>query len=229
MKAPLRNDPPLVLFGLTIVLLVVVSAPATYGVISQFHGSGSWFGVFLSVALLVALEVSAVGCKLSVALVPQWRWWLNSLTVVLLLLTTVANYAVGYDYFITATDPGPTLTAWKAAGYAPLLAWIFAGLVPTLLFVFLTLFTERVKTLQQAQPISDDPVRILAQQQEAFLEALQQKSLPAPPQEALSEALYECDCGALFRTSLEKARHVRNDCPIAKRGRNGQHATEETV
>jgi hypothetical protein len=227
MKAPLRNDPPLVLFGLTVVLLVVVSAPATYSVISQFHGAGNWFGILLSLAFLVSLEVSAVGCKLSVALVPQWRWWLNSLTVLLLLLTTVANYAVGYDYFVTATDPGPTLTAWREAGYTPLLALVFAGLVPTLLFVFLTLFTARVKTLQQAEPAADDPVHVLVQQQEALLEALQQKSLPAP-QEALTEPLYTCDCGAKFSTSLEKARHARH-CSIAKRGRNGQHAAEETV
>jgi hypothetical protein len=149
----LTRDAPLWFFASIAVLFVVVSAPATYVVVSAFHGGDHVFGIILSAAMLIALEAGAVGCKLS-TLVMDGRYWkigLNSLTVLLLFLTTAANYAYGADFFLQNPELSPTLMAWRNSDWASVAIAVYAGIVPLLLFVFLSLTVERWKYLHQQQ------------------------------------------------------------------------------
>src|SRR6266511_5622510 len=105
-----RNDPALIFFAGASGLLLAVSIPATYAVVSPFHSSGDWFGIGLALATLLAFEVGAIGCKLVTLAIPRWGLRMNLLTIALLAITTVANYANGYDLFL-ASSLAPTLAA----------------------------------------------------------------------------------------------------------------------
>jgi hypothetical protein len=107
--------------------------------------------------MLIALEAGAVGCKLSTLVVSgtYWKYGLNSLTILLLLLTTAANYAYGSDYFMQAADLSPTLLAWRESAWASVAIAVYAGIVPLLLFVFLSLTVERWKFLQHTSESPD--------------------------------------------------------------------------
>src|SRR5690242_571539 len=121
-----RNDPALIFFASASGLLLAVSMPATYAVVAPFHSSGDWFGIGLALATLLAFEVGAVGCKLVTLAIPKWSLRMNLLTVLLLAMTTVANYAHGFDLFATASL-SPTLASIRSAGYAPLVASVYSA------------------------------------------------------------------------------------------------------
>jgi hypothetical protein len=222
-QEPLSRDVPLTIFGSIVTLLVVVSAPATYHVIAQFHSAGDWIGTVFAVAMLISLEVGAVGCKFSTALVPQWRHGLNILTIALLILTTIANYAVGHDYIMLASSPGPTLESWRDAGYAPLMALIFAGIVPLLLFVFMSLFVARYKALLQQPTQRDIYTEIREEIQEARREF--RAALPgmttddesAPIVSVRTTTAYECpSCSAPLSQSKYGAARRWGHCEYCR-------------
>ena len=146
-----KRDPALWFFGAVAGAFLIVSVPATYAIVAPFHS-----GWVLTVAMLLALEVGAVGCKLAGLAVPRWSNWLNLLTVIMLLLTTVANYAAGSDALEVAKLP-PTLASWKAAGAGWVFATIYAGLVPLFLYVFLSLVVKRVVQLSSTAPLASAP------------------------------------------------------------------------
>src|SRR6476646_7676507 len=98
-----HNDIALMFFAGASTLLLTVSMPATYAVVAPFHSSGDWLGVGLALATLLAFEVGAVGCKLVTLTIPAWNKRMNALTIVLLVLTTIANYMHGYDLFTLAS------------------------------------------------------------------------------------------------------------------------------
>lgn len=174
-----QRDPALWFFGSTALAFLIVSVPATYAIVAPFHS-----GWLLTVAMLLALEVGAVGCKLAGLAVPSWSKGLNGLTILLLLLTTIANYAAGSDALATAKLP-PTLAEWKAEGWGWAFATIYAGIVPLFLFVFLSLAVKRVTQLR----INPGAPLTLAEQRDQLVietitllreQSLQARALPLP-------------------------------------------------
>lgn len=139
-------------FGVAAVLTLCVSLPATYAVLAPFHNDGSPLGQLLAIFAVVVFEVGAVGAKLITLAIPEWARRLNVLTLVLLLLTTAANYAHGADLLATA-PLASSLAQVRQAGYGPLAAVGAAALFPTLLYVWLSAFVARCKvrasTMQQ--------------------------------------------------------------------------------
>ena len=174
-----KRDPALWFFGAVAGAFLIVSVPATYAIVAPFHS-----GWVLTVAMLLALEVGAVGCKLAGLAVPRWSNWLNLLTVIMLLLTTVANYAAGSDALEVAKLP-PTLASWKAAGAGWVFATIYAGLVPLFLYVFLSLVVKRVVQLSSTAPLTSAPTaeQLMMETVTTLREIVQtQRLLPlAPP------------------------------------------------
>jgi DNA-directed RNA polymerase specialized sigma24 family protein len=136
-----RTDPALLFFGLGALACLVVSVPATAAAMELFHG------VAWGIVATVVFEIGAVGSELSTLAIPQWRKRLLCLTVVLLLATTGANYALGVDAFVSATLPD-SYASVRTAGYGWLLAVVASALFPALLFVFLTAFTARYRMLR---------------------------------------------------------------------------------
>jgi hypothetical protein len=159
-----KRDPALWFFGSTALAFLIVSVPATYAIVAPFHN-----GWLLTVAMLLALEVGAVGCKLAGLAVPAWAKWLNLLTIMLLLLTTIANYAAGSDALASAKLP-PTLAEWKAEGWGWVFATIYAGIVPLFLFVFLSLATKRVAQLSAAMTAA--PPSLAEQRDQLVIETI---------------------------------------------------------
>lgn len=142
MNTRLRKDPALIFFGLGALACLVVSVPATATAMKLFHGLG-W-----GIVATVVFEIGAVGAELSTLAIPQWRRRLLVLTVVLLLATTGANYALGVDAFTTAEEVPATYAAVRQANEGWLLAIVASALFPALLFVFLTAFTARYRMLR---------------------------------------------------------------------------------
>lgn len=167
------HDLPLILFSNIATLLIIVSTPATFYVAAAFHNAGGWFGWVLTAAMVLALEAGAVGCKLSTAVVPEWRFRLNALTILLLLLTTAANYAYAADVFAQA-QLSPTLASVRASwgGWLAIPTLLYAGIVPALLYVFLGLLVQRFLAITKAHdapvgeqaPEYDEIVRVMLDQ-----------------------------------------------------------------
>lgn len=135
----------LAFFAAGALLTLGVSLPATYAALALFHDSGGWLGAALSVFALLVFEVGAVGAKLATLAIPQWSKRLTLLTVVLLLITTGANYAHGYDLSQAATA-APTLRALLRSPAGAVAATIAAAaLFPALLFVFLSAFVAQAR------------------------------------------------------------------------------------
>lgn len=182
-----QRDPALWFFGSTALAFLIVSVPATYAIVAPFHS-----GWLLTVAMLLALEVGAVGCKLAGLAVPAWSKGLNLLTILLLLLTTIANYAAGSDALAIAELP-PTLAEWKADGWGWAFATIYAGIVPLFLFVFLSLAVQRVVQLRTK---TGTPLSLAEQRDQLVIETItllrehaqQARALPAPAELADTKA-----------------------------------------
>lgn len=146
-------------FAACALLSLAVSVPATYAALRLFHDTGGGWGAALSAFALIVFEVGAVGAKLATLAIPEWRGRLTALTVALLVLTTGANYAHGYD-LSQAADAAPTLawvlSSWWGAVAATLAA---SALFPALLFVFLSAFVAQVgRGASQAEPAVPHPV-----------------------------------------------------------------------
>lgn len=166
------RDPALLFFGGAALLLLLVSMPATYAMVAPFHaGNGDRAGIVLALATLLAFEVGAVGCKLVTLAIPTWNGRMNVLTIILLLLTTIANYANGYDLFASATL-NPTLASIRAAGYGWLVATVYSATVPILLFVFLSATVARAKHLHASTPAGTPTATLTARRDEALISAL---------------------------------------------------------
>lgn len=83
------------------------------------------------------------------------------MTVVLLILTTGGNYALGVDRFgAAAIARGSTYATIRAAGYGWLLAMMSSAIFPALLLVFLTAFTARWRMVRGA-PLLPPPPTII--------------------------------------------------------------------
>jgi hypothetical protein len=154
-----HKDRALVFFGLAALACLLVSLPATLRAMQLFHGD---YGGFVATFVF---EIGAVGAELATLAIPQWRGRLLLLTVVLLVLTTGGNYALGIDHFGSAQlDSGTTYATIRAAGAGWLLAIMSSAIFPALLLVFLTAFTARWRMVQCSAT--------LAQQTEMALEQL---------------------------------------------------------
>lgn len=138
----------LAFFGVCVVLTLAVSIPATLDALTLFHGpSLAWLA-------LIVFEVGAVGAKLATLAIPAWRGRLTALTLVLLAVTTGANYAHGYD-LSQAAEASPTLGAVLADPFGAVVATLAtAALFPALLFVFLSAFVARAEHLLSGRSVS---------------------------------------------------------------------------
>jgi hypothetical protein len=204
-------------------LALLVSAPATFAVVSPFHGGTTEFGLVLSVALVLLLEAGAVGAKIS---------GVNWLCVALLVGTVFANYASGNDYFKASALP-PTLRSWREAGYGWLMVLVYAASVPVLLYTFLSFAIARYKELGAATEPTHalDVVRVLQREIDALHTAAQLNGLVlprAPEQIALPEpravddvVRFVCPhCGAALRNQQAHASAVgKGYCPECKTAR----------
>lgn len=146
-QPPMRLSPfrdrALWFFGLAALACLLVSLPATLEAMQLFHGS------YIGIAATFVFEIGAVGSELATLAIPQWRKRLLLLTMLLLVLTTGGNYALGVDHFGSAAlANGTTYAAIRSAGYGGLLAIMSSAIFPALLFVFLTAFTARFRMVQ---------------------------------------------------------------------------------
>ena len=140
LRQEIRRDPAIYFFGVVAILCLIVSLPATKEAMELFHGA--WWGV----AAMVVFEIGAVGSELATLAIPHWKGRLTVLTILLLLVTSATNYAMGIDQFSAAKVlPGTTYAKLQEAGWGPQLAVAASAMFPTLLFVFLTAFTARVR------------------------------------------------------------------------------------
>lgn len=152
MKQPVK-DTALWFFGLAALACLGVSIPATAKAMQLFHGNVG------GIAATLVFEIGAVGAELATLAIPQWRKRLMVLTVLLLVLTTGGNYALGVDHFGSASDVGGTYAAIRTAGAGWLLAIMSSAIFPALLFVFLTAFTARYRMVKGGY---DTPAGVLA-------------------------------------------------------------------
>lgn len=163
-------------FGVAALLTLIVSLPATYAVLEPFHNSGQ-AGTLLALFAVMVFEIGAVGAKLITLAVPQWSKRLNVLTLVLLVLTTLANFAHGLDLFSRA-DLAPSLDAVRRSGGATWAAIGAAALFPALLYTWLASLVARCKMLAThcAKTASQDDAHLtqLAQVRDAAATAIAQ-------------------------------------------------------
>lgn len=152
----------LVFFGAGTLLTLGVSLPATYAALALFHNDGAWTGVVLSGFALLVYEFGAVGAKLATLAIPRWKGRLTALTLGLLVVTTGANYAHGYD-LSQAAQASPTLRALLHNPAGAVVATLAAAaLFPALLFVFLSAFVARAEQLVRGRAVVARIWRIVA-------------------------------------------------------------------
>jgi hypothetical protein len=189
-----KNDIALAFFAGAAAILLLVSMPATYAVVAPFHSAGDYFGIGLALGTLLAFEIGAVGCKLVTLAIPQWSGRMNLLTILLLGLTTLANYWHGVDLFQQA-QLAPSLAAVRDAGYGGLAASIYAAVIPLLLFVFLSATVARVKQLQTSAPleaVTHDDSQLLLE----LAQAMQDRDASAQAAETYRELRNAADARA---------------------------------
>lgn len=165
-----KNDIALWFFGAAALACLLVSLPATLAAMALFHGS------YGGIAATLVFEIGAVGAELASLAIPQWRKRLTTLTIVLLVLTTGGNYALGVDHFGAAQDIGTTYAAIRAAGAGWLLAIMSSAIFPALLFVFLTAFTARYRMVKGGY---DTPAGALAFWMSSYGQWLNSRTLAA--------------------------------------------------
>jgi hypothetical protein len=205
-KPSYSGDVALLFFGGASAILLAVSMPATYAVVAPFHNSGDNFGIILALGTLLAFEIGAVGCKLVTLAIPTWAGRMNLMTIILLGLTTLANYWNGYDLFARA-DLAPSLAAVRTAGYGWLVALVYAATIPVLLFVFLSATVARAKQIDKESKVSPENT-LAAQRDKAIVTALEvftkrlegaqivplsTPAMPALPEEASGEKVEEAE------------------------------------
>jgi hypothetical protein len=176
-----KIDVPLIVYGLIVGAGLIVSGPATYNLVAQYHSDNTALGIAATVALLVILEVGAVASKLATLWAPEARRWLIGFTVVALGVNTLSNWLHGAAL---ATING---LGWFAAWVGALL---YAALIPALIYLMLSLIVQRISLLRGVQRTTADEVAItlapviravaVAQQARLSLAELTPPALPEP-------------------------------------------------
>lgn len=193
----LKRDLYFWFFATGALLALVVSAPATYAIVSPFHSSGDRWGIGLSVAFVLLLELGAIGAKIS---------GVNWLCVLLLIFTIFANFAAGNDHLSRASLP-PTLEAWRSAGFGWVMVLIYAANVPALLYTFLHFAVKRARQILAFGRGGDSvtlEVRALAREVRALADsqALASMAREAPEVFPAATRAYVCPhCGASLSQS----------------------------
>lgn len=193
-----QRDLALTFFGLGAFACLIVSLPATATAMELFHGY-VW-----GIVATAVFEIGAVGSELTTLAIPQWRKRMLVLTIVLLLATTGANYALGVDAFVRASLPA-TYAAVNSAGYSWLLAVIAAGLFPALLFVFLVAFTARYRMLRGHY---DTPMAVVAFWLSSAWQVVSRQLNDAEQRANLAEQLVS-DAQARAEQSEQDREHLR--------------------
>ena len=135
-----RADPALLFFAAGALACLLVSIPATAAAMEIFHGA-RWGRIATGV-----FEFGAVGLELMGLWIPQWRKRLLLSMLLMLLITTAFNYALGVDAYISAALlPGTTYAAIRAHDYGWLLTIAASALFPAMLGGFLLGFTARAR------------------------------------------------------------------------------------
>lgn len=143
MKWLKRTDPALIFFALGTLACLIVSIPATSEAMDIFHGD-QWGAVATGV-----FEFGAVGLELMSLWIPQWRGRLLLSMTLMLIITTLFNYALGGDrYFAATLTTTTTYAAIRAAGYGWLLTVASSALFPAMLGGFLLGFTARARMVR---------------------------------------------------------------------------------
>ena len=177
-----------VAFCLAAICCLLVSVPATYQMATLVHGR------LLAFALVAVFELMAFGAKLGSRWVPGWSGTLDTITKTLLVVTTLANFASGWDALwgqqLTGFWAG--VRDWSPAG-APVGAiaatLVLSALVPAAIYLFLSLFVRRQLELEdQRRPAAVaeraiEPLLVLLEQHRQTQHALQQ--LVGPTQHQL--------------------------------------------
>lgn len=134
-----HRDPALWIFGTVALAALIVSAPATFAIVSLYHNDTTMYGLAATIALVVILEAGTVASKLATLAVTSGRATLSAVTFAGLTINAVSNLAAG-------------VTTAAANGLTGLPLWIggvvYAALVPLLTYVMLSLFVRRVETLR---------------------------------------------------------------------------------
>lgn len=145
----MRLDRSAVFFLAAALATLAVSIPATYSMLAPFHDSGGYTGVALAVAAVAVFELGAVGAKLITLAIPRWSGRLTLFMLLLLALTTAANYIHGADLFNRATL-APGLAAIRSSSGAWLLVVGASALFPALLGVWLFAAVAHIRHLSGA-------------------------------------------------------------------------------
>ena len=175
-----RIDGPIIVYSLIITGSLVVSAPATYSLVSLYHSDGTTIGIAATVALLVLLELGAVASKLATLWAPEARRVLIGFCVGALSINTLSNLIHGG---IIATGNGlHWFAAWVGAA-------VYAAFLPLLIFLMLSLIIRRMELLRGIERSTADEVAIIlrpvvqavavAQQARISLAELAPPALPA--------------------------------------------------
>lgn len=138
----LRSDLGFMALLVGVLVALIVTTPATFLIVRPFHSDSPLLAV-LAVALI---GLAAVICKLMTLVLPEFRLWLDVLTIGLLAVEWFSNYAHGLDLFGGA-ELGSTFGAIRAAGYGNVAALIYASIPPVFLFAFLTMAVARARRL----------------------------------------------------------------------------------
>lgn len=172
----LRRDPRFLFFAAGAALALIISAPNTYQIAAPLHGATTWYGVALTIALVVLLEAGAVGAAIAGV---RWLCWS------LLALTFVANCAIGSVYLERADLAAlPSLESWRASGYGWMLVLGYAAIVPVLLYTFLEYAIARAGELLSVTPDATPEDRLVG-----ILDAFAAR-LPAPAPALPEQATY---------------------------------------
>lgn len=171
-----RVDGLIVTYSVVGLSALVVSAPATYRLVSLYHSDGSQAGVVAAVALLVILEAGAVAAKIATLWATEARRWLLTFTFAALGINTLSNLIHG-GAVATANGLG-WLPAWGGA-------LVYAAALPAVLYMMLHLICDRVRWLWGIERTTADEVAHLlmpvAHAVEVARQASQSLATLAPP------------------------------------------------
>ena len=203
-----RFDPALQFFAIGAACCLVVSIPATNSAMIIFHGQ-TWGNVATGV-----FEFGAVGLELMSLWIPQWRKRLLVSMLLLLVVTTLFNYALGVDAYIAAKLlPGTTYAYLRANGYSDALTIATSALFPGMLGGFLLGFTARARMLRAKL---NTPMAAVAFWLGVYWLSMRQDM----EQHVLS-------IGAELAQARQELDHTRHE--LAQRGAVAQVITEEVI
>lgn len=169
----LLRDPKFTFFAAGAALALIISAPNTYQMAAPLHSDGSWFGVALTIALVVLLEAGAVGAEIAGVRLLCW---------LLLGLTFAANAAIGSVYLDNADlTKLPSLLSVRTSGRGWLLVLGYAAIVPVLLYTFLHYAIKRAQELAGQRSPAQELAHQVADRVVAILPMAAPLALPAQP------------------------------------------------